>query len=121
MVDTITSGASTITPTIILDYSSDREAQSIVHPILGSSNPDITLRPASLRTGRLALGFQGSSSETDSKTAVDLLSTAATFNLVSPDRSTIPMLFVVQGRVSRDLEDVSRDAWLVTFDYQETT
>lgn len=121
MADTITSGASTITPTIVTDYSSEREAQSLVHVILGSPNPDITLRPATLRKGRLELGFHGASSEADSKTALDLLATSVTFNLVSSDRTSIPMLFVVQGRVSRVLEDVSRGAWLVSFEYQETT
>lgn len=120
MATTITSGASTITPTQVLGYKAAREAQTIVHNILGVSAPDVTLRPASLRSGRLELGFQGASAQANSKTAADLLASAATFNLVSTDLTTIPMPFVVQGTVERELEDGSRAAWIVSFDYQET-
>lgn len=120
MPTTITSGASTITPTVVLGYSADREAQTIVHPILGVAAPDVTLRPATLRSGNLELGFQGASAQANSKAAADLLSAAATFNLVSTDLTTIPMAFVVQGSVTRELEGESRDAWLVSFDFQET-
>lgn len=119
MPTTITSGASTITPTQVLEYEANRESQSIIHPILGSTNADVTLRVASLRSGRLQIGFQGSSSEANSKTATDLLSGAATFNLVSTDRTSIPMKFVVQGQIRRELEDQSRDAWVVSFDFRE--
>ena len=120
MPTTITSGASTITPTAVLGYQAVRESRTIVHPVLGSANPDVSLRPATLRSGELSLGFQGSASEANSKTAADLLSTAATFNLVSSERTSIPMPFVVQGQVRRELESESRDAWLVTFSFQET-
>lgn len=120
MPTTITTGASTITPTLVLGYSADREAQTIVHEILGSASPDVTLRPGKLRSGRLELGFQGATSQANSKTAADLLSGAATFNLVSTDLTTIPMPFVVQGTVTRELEDASRNAWIVSFDFQET-
>lgn len=119
MPTTITSGGSTITPTQVLGYKADRESKTNIHPILGSSNPDATLRPALLRTGRLELGFQGATSESASKTAADLLSTAVTFNLVSSDRTSIPMTFVVKGSVSRELEGESRDAWMLSFDFQE--
>ena len=119
MPTTITSGGSTITPSQVLGYKADREAQSIIHPILGSPNPDVTLRPASLRSGRLELGFEGATSETASKTAADLLSTAVTFNLVSSDRTSIPMPFVVTGSVTRELEEESRAAWMVSFAFQE--
>lgn len=121
MTTTITTGATVITPTIVLGYEESREAQSIVHPILGSTTPDVTLRPAVLRTGRLSCGFSGATSETLSKSAADTLAGASTFALADTDRATVAMTFVVpQGsQVTRTLEDETRNAWVVSFDFQE--
>jgi len=120
MATTITSGASTLSPTVVDGYEANREAQTIVHVIPGSATPDVILRPALLRSGTLTCMWHGASSEANSKTAADLLATAATFALVSTDRTSIPMPFVVTGTVTRRLEDQSRDAWIVSFGFQET-
>jgi hypothetical protein len=121
MSTVITSGSETIEPTIIDGYSSGRESRNIVHPILGRSEPDVTLRPANLRTGTLTLGFEGPTSEIDSLEAETLHATGGVFAVVSTDRGTVEMSYVVNGQISRTLEDETRDAWLVTVDYQEVT
>lgn len=122
MATTITQGASTITPTVVLGWQGNREAQTIIHYVLGDAVPDATLRPASRHSGRLSLGFQGASSETNSKTAETLLSGAVgSFTLVSTERSSLNMVFVVTGTITRELEDATRDAWIVSFDFQEVS
>lgn len=122
MADIITAGEATIEPTLIIGYTAARTSANLVHDILGKPSPDVTLRPAQLRTGTLTLGFDSPTSETDSKTAADLLATyEGVFSLLSADRTTVDMTFVVSegGRIARDLEDETRAAWIVTADYQE--
>ncbi|MCR2785439.1 MULTISPECIES: hypothetical protein [unclassified Microbacterium] len=119
MATVLTTGASVIAPTIVLNISSSREAQNLVHPIIGRAQPDITLRTAGVRTGQLELGFEGLTSEADSATAESLLAGAAVWTIVSDERSTLEFSFVVTGSVTRDLDSDSRDAWVVKIDYQE--
>lgn len=122
MADIITSGLFLITPTVVLGYGSAREAGTIVHPIINRAAPDVTLRPARLRSGdALELGFSSATSEADSKTAEEILSMPAVFTLSSADRTTVVMSFVVRGTVKRTLEDVTRNAWVVSFGWQEVT
>lgn len=119
MTSTITTGAGTITPTLLLGYQAARQAQTIVHPILGRADPDVTLRPATLRTGTLGMGFSGVGSAAASKAAEDLLATAALFTLSDTDLPSIGMKFAVTGNITRELEDETRSAWLVSVDYTE--
>lgn len=115
----ITGGATTINPDLVLGYESQREPGSIAHPILGSSNPDVTLRPAQMRSGSLALGFLTATAEVDSSAAETNLGTAAVFTLTESDRSTVGMRFVVTGPIRRTLDPETRAAWSVAFDYTE--
>ena len=117
----ITAGTAVIAPTIALSIESGRAAQNIVHPIIAREEPDVTLRPASTRSGRLSLGFEGATSEADSAAAEQLLSRPLVFSIVSDERTTLALSFIVQGRITRELEDQSRDAWVVSADYQEVS
>ena len=120
MADTITQGGTTITPTAVLGYSADRQSATLVKPIPGSSTPDVTLRPAMKRSGTMSVGFQGASSETNSNNLFNLLTNGtASYTFASTDRTSLNMTFVTVGVVRRELEDASRDAWIVSFDWQE--
>lgn len=123
MTTLITTGNAVITPTILLMVSEDAGGGSIVHKIVGRSDPDITLRPASLRTGALELGFSGAGSESASAAAVSILRRAAVFAIADSDRPSYNMSFVVPegGRISRAIEGETRDAFTITVDYQECT
>ncbi len=50
---TITRGAVTLTPQVILPARLTRPGSSIVHRIIGDPEPDVTIRDAGLRTGEL--------------------------------------------------------------------
>lgn len=124
MNGSITGGASVITPTLILELTEEAQGGNIVHPILGRSNPDVTLRPGGRRTGTIALGFAGANSEALSATARSVLLTAGLLTLVAPARPSLNGLtFVIPegGRVQRSIEPDTRNAWTVVLDYQEVT
>ena len=120
MNGTITGGSTPINPSIILGLSEQIPGGTVVHPILGRIDPDVTLRPAAVRTGTLELGFTASNAETASFAAVNALRSAAVFRLAA-ERGTLAMAFVVpeNGRIERRLDDTTRSAWTVTVDYQE--
>lgn len=143
MTTIITSGADTIYPTIVDGYESSRSARNIVHPILGRATPDVSLRPAQLRTGTLTLVF-GDTTETSelvvidgivqplttpaqnaeeaSLIAVDLHATGGVFSLSDTDRPSILMSYVVRpGDIRRDLDEQTREVWIVSIPFQEVT
>jgi hypothetical protein len=43
------------------------------------------------------------------------------YALTAPDRLSIEMLFVANGRISRTLENQTRRHWIVRVDFQEVT
>lgn len=118
MSTVITYTGGSITPDMVLAYQSRREAGNIVHPILGRSNPDVTFRPAMLRTGTLELGFYGDTSEEDSLAAEEAHALGVVFTLASTDRGSIEMSYVVSGAVVRTIAE-SRTAWTLDVEYQE--
>lgn len=141
MTEYITDGSETINPTLVLGYESERQARNVVHPILGSQESDVTLRPAGRRTGTLRLFFasgtasgyawvdgyyvpvsDGVDAAEDSKAAEDLHATGEVFTLVS-DLGTVAMSYVVPrgGRIRRSLDEQTRRHWVVEVDFQEVT
>lgn len=119
MSNTITIGATIITPDQVDGYTSIRESGNIVHRILGNPSPDVTFRPAQLRTGTLRLVFD---SEAEAKAAEDAHATATTTcTLDSDDAPTVAMTYVTDGagRISRSLDDETRDAWILEVPFQE--
>lgn len=112
-------GATTpIVPLVIDGYDSSRQSGTVVHPIAGRADPDVTLAPAGLRTGTLRLVF---ADETDAKTAEDEHAEARAFTLSDDDRATVAMYYVVDagGDITRSLDDTTRDAWVVEVPFQE--
>lgn len=108
-------------PTIMLGLNTESESRNIVHPILGRSHEDVTLRAAGPRTGTIELGFQGPGSEAASREAEMIHATPAVFSIFTDERTTLPSAYIVDsgGRITRILEDESRDAWVVSIPYRE--
>jgi hypothetical protein len=119
----ITQGAVTIRPTQVLGYRSARTTGNLLHQIPGRPDPDITGGPAQLRRGTLQLGFHGATSEADSlacEAAHAASGKVFTFQ-ADAERPTVGMYYVASGEITRELEEESRDAWIVSVDYQEIT
>jgi len=119
MSDLIVYEADTIAPTLILGYTARQEASNVVHPIIGRANPDVTLRPAMLRSGTLQMLFSSPTAETESDAARQVLATAGVLSLMSSDRASIDMAFVTTGAITRELDTQTLRHWLVSFDFQE--
>ncbi|UOE43747.1 hypothetical protein [Agromyces larvae] len=111
----LTNGTDTITPDLIDGYESTSEARNVVHPILGSEDVDVVLRPATLPTGTMVLVM---GNEASAAAAEDALRGAHVWSLVT-DRGTVDMSFIVAERITRTLDRDTRDVWLVSFGWQE--
>ena len=118
-MDVIQHSAGAIVPQIIDGYQVTRDAHTIVHTVLGRVSPDVTLRDAGTRRGELSLVFEV---EGVAHAAVGVLSSPQVLTLVTPDRPTLGMQFVVaDGSLSVELDDETRDAWVVRVPFVEVT
>lgn len=120
----ITGGASVITPTTVLEFTSSREGRTNIHDVLNRANPDVTLRLAGSRKGHIKLAFLGADSEQKSAAAEAILSERALFTYVTdPERPSLSLSFVIPdgGQITRALDDDTRDDWTVEFDYREVS
>ena len=118
----ITGGSSVIAPAVVLAFSSQRPGGAVVRDVPGRANPDATVRTGGLRSGRIKLGFLGATAESDSFAAEAALASPALLTYVTdPGRPSLAMTFVVPdgGTIERALDDVTRAAWTVEFDYRE--
>lgn len=117
MSTTITNSLNSITPSVVDGYSSARPTRNVVHAILGSNAPAITLREAGLRQGQLTAVFSRASENLAHQLEV-MLSDDLTLALADTDTSGTGMTFVATGDVEVKQDD-TRAVWLVTFGYQE--
>lgn len=117
---TITHSTGVITPTIVDGYSAARTPRTILHPILGRADDDVTFRPAALRKGSLTLVF---ALEADARNAADILAIPQLLTLSDPDID-IAMSFVLSedaGDLEISLDDETRDAWVLTVPFREVS
>lgn len=111
----ISDGTTTVTPDVVDGFNSTRDTGIRVHVILGRDVPDITYQTGKLRTGTLRLIF---ADETESATAEDLHISGAILTMVSSDRTAANFSYVATS-VMRELDDETRDVWIVEVEYQE--
>lgn len=117
MATVITHSTGVITPEVVNGFESERETRTIVHTIIGREDPDITLRPAGLRTGTLTLVFATGAQAT---AAEIVLSFPQLLALADPDVPEVAMSFVVPpGRLAAKLDPESRRTWLLEVPFQE--
>lgn len=121
---TITGGSSVINFTVTTEFTSSRAARSSVHEILNREHPDVTLRPASSRSGKIKLAFLGEDAEAASDLAERVLAEPVTFTyLTDPERPSLALTFVIpdNGRIYRELDATTRDDWTVEIDFREVS
>lgn len=117
MAATISNGVTSIYPTLVLSYASTRASGNKKHDLLGGGT-SMSLGKAGLRTGTLELFFP---LEVDAAAAEALHGEVGVFTLVDPDRTTVAMSYVLAdgGELGRELDDETRDAWVVRVAFQE--
>lgn len=112
---TITDGVTTVEPLLVLGWSGTRPLRSVVHQLLGRTDPDVTLRASGVRTGSLEVLCADAASMQE---IVDLHA-AATVLTISDDVATfVDMTYVVAGEIAFGLHEF-RNRWVVTIPYQE--
>ena len=113
---TISNGTTALTPVLVLDYATARSGRSVVHDVLGSGSPDVTLRPMASRSGVLNL-FVLTAADAQAMEALHL--TGAPMTYTDPDGFG-SMRYVVDGSVSVTyLAETNR--WTVAVGYREVT
>lgn len=113
---TITRGESSVAPYMVLGYKSSRAAGNLIHTIIGRADPDVTIKPAGLRTGTLQLFCL------DLATALEVEAIHAgegSLDLVDTDLPTLAMTYVVDGDIELELDPDTRRRWVVTVGFQE--
>ncbi|MFB4348481.1 hypothetical protein [Microbacterium sp. CR_7] len=107
--------AQTIVPDLVLnEWETENEAQSIVHPILGSADVAVTLRPARDATGVMRLFFLTHAAAEQAR----LFHTAAATFATSSDDVRLPALYVPQGGI-RKAQQANDARWIIQIQYQE--
>lgn len=110
---------STVTPLLVDGYEATRDARSVVHEVAGKTFPDVTLRPAGSRRGRLRMLF---ATETDATAAYAALSAQRVFMLTEADLPGIEMRFVIaDGEMLIGLDDEGRRRWWVEVPFVEVS
>lgn len=112
----ITDGSTTVAPMLVLGWNAANALRSVVHAVLGSSSPDVTLRPSATRTGTLEVLCEG---ESQANEIVAMHTQGVVLTLIEDDLTSISMDYVVSGEVVAVLEDVTRQRWIVTIPYAE--
>jgi hypothetical protein len=104
-------------PTLVLGYQATREVRTVVHAIIGRSDPDVTIAPVSLREGSLDLLY-ATDAEYQANEAVRILSLGEVYDLSDSINASIQMRFVVRGQIGIR-SDPSTGSWIVTVGYAE--
>lgn len=119
MATVITHSTGTITPEEVNGFASAREARTIIHTILGRSDPDVTLRPAGLRTGTLKLVFATGAASAAAEAVVRY---PQVLTLSDADVPEVGMSFVVaEGEITNTLDLETQAVWVLEVPYQEVS
>jgi hypothetical protein len=116
MATTITSDLATVTPELVTGYETRQSARNVIHEIVGRGDPDVTLRPARSRSGRLRCLFLDAA---DADGARYDLAQADVWALADTDLPEIDMSFVLTGETAVRLDPDTLLRWVVEFDYRE--
>lgn len=117
MSTTISTGSLTTLPVLVKNWESAQETRNIIHKIIGKSAPDVTIKPAGMRTGTLSLFYTTLSA---AESARSIFTTAAVFTITSTDAPWLDgFKFVISGSVSAAIEEVDLASWHISIDYQE--
>lgn len=111
---TRTGDSATSTPELVLGYATERQARTVIHDLLDGSIAVALVAPRP-RTGTLELLYP---SEANAWSAFELHSDADSFTIADAGRPDINMTYVVTGH-RIELDDATRDVWIVRVDYQE--
>lgn len=110
--------ATVITPDLVFPYESSDESGTVLHPIAGRGNPDVSLAEAALPAGVLRLFFL----TYEAADAARLFHRApSAFSLSAPEMPWLPTYYVVIDRIGRAQQETNRARWIIDVPFQEVT
>jgi hypothetical protein len=113
----IVSGSLSFIPTLITSWRASQVSSNVLHPIIGRTFPDVTLKPAQARTGTLEMFFASGPAAESART---ILSSGSVFVISSDETPWLDGLaFVLAGSIASSLSDASRLSWMLSADFQE--
>lgn len=109
--------AGSTVPALVLGYETTRESRNQVHDLIDGGIA-VVLIPPRPRSGELQLLYPD---EADAWGALDFFAHATTYTLTDSSRPGVGMAFVIadSNGVRLELDDDTRDVWVVTVPYQE--
>lgn len=116
MTTTITGPGSSIFPTLVMNYKTDRDSRNVFHEIIGKSEPDVSLEIDGKRYGKLEMFFEYKADAWDAYTG---LATGIPMELTDDDTPEVDMTFCRDGRMSMALTG-DRKHWVIEMEYRET-
>lgn len=115
MSTTITHLTGVLTPVSMEGWEAKAEARSLVHTILGRSDPDITIRPPGLRSGTLTLVFATAAQAQEARWTLLI---PQVLTLANADVPEVAMTFwVAGGEVSEAIGKAQE--WTIRAPFQE--
>jgi hypothetical protein len=118
MTTTITDGQNTVTPDLVLGWETSQETRNVIHPIIGRSSPDFTIKPSNLRTGTMSLFFKDYE---QAELCRNMHINAAVFQLYTSNFNEANMRYVVFQEVTMTLEETTLRYWTIGVQFQEIT
>lgn len=115
---TITRGVVTLSPAAILGWSLTRPGRSVVHTILGSADPVVTVRAPGLRAGTIRTVWLSAADALSAAEALSVVGGSWTWTV--PERGLVVLATVVGDVSEVTLADNGR-VWAVDVDVQERT
>jgi len=103
-------------PLLVNGWEESADSLNVVNRVIGGGF-DVTLRDASLRQGAFELVYEVDD-EAEAANAFKLHQEPTTFTISDSDRPSIAMQYVVNGQITRSLDE-ERMYWVVRVDYQE--
>lgn len=119
MASTISRGFVVLTPAGVLGWSLTRPSRSVLHPILGTDETEVTTRPPGLRAGRVRTMWDTYAEAEDASTKLSVVGGA--WSLVVPEQPGLTMVMQVTGDQTIEALDDAATTWALDFGVQEVT
>lgn len=118
MSTTFTLGASSVVADLVTEYESSRESGNQLHPIIGRTDQDVSLKAAGLRTG----SFTAVCPDLTTALALEALHAGlGVLTLASTELPGLDMTYVTSGAVSVQPDDQDIRRWSVSVDFAEVS
>ena len=115
MTNTLTMGASVVTPDLVKPYSYARPSKNIIHTMPGSEDDSYTLSPAGKRQGSMDLCF---TDVADAQAAEVALATSGVWAYEDTYNTFMNMNLIVNGDIAPAQQD-NLSWWILTLPFKE--